>query len=96
MTSADGVIVTHSSTVTPDQIDHLGHMNVRYYAVNACAATESLFGDGTIYDVYTRHHREQLLGTVLAVRSGILSIDEGSTRLSHCLLYTSQRPRDRT
>ncbi|MFT6393412.1 MAG: hypothetical protein ACJA14_002942, partial [Ilumatobacter sp.] len=35
MTLADGLAVTHTSTVTADQIDHLGHMNVRYYGVNA-------------------------------------------------------------
>ena len=28
---------THESAVTDDQIDHLGHMNVRFYAVNAQA-----------------------------------------------------------
>ena len=33
---------THRSTVTEDQIDHLGHMNVRFYGVNARQGTETL------------------------------------------------------
>ncbi|HEX5946441.1 MAG TPA: hypothetical protein VFY82_09200, partial [Acidimicrobiales bacterium] len=71
---------THESTVTEDQIDHLGHMNVRYYAENARAGTRSLLGGlpgwgrrpFVVHDVYTRHHREQMLGTALVVRSAIL------------------------
>lgn len=89
MTSAAGLNVTHTSTVTADQIDHLGHMNVRYYAVNARAATRSLLGHGQIFDMYTRHHREQLLGAELEVRSGVLGVDSGSTRLYHELVNVS-------
>ncbi len=89
MTQPDGLTVTHTSTVTPDQIDHLGHMNVRYYAVNARAATRSIAGNGRILDMYTRHHREQLLGTELEVRSGVLGVDTGSTQLYHELVNAS-------
>jgi hypothetical protein len=60
--------VTHTSTVTPDQLDHLGHMNVRFYSVNALAGTRAALADlpgwdgrpHVVHDVYTRHHREQL------------------------------------
>lgn len=89
MTTDDGLTVTHSSTVTADQIDHLGHMNVRYYAVNARAATRSFLGNSPILDMYTRHHREQLLGAELEVRTGVLGVDAGSTRLYHELINTS-------
>ncbi len=83
--------VTHTSTVTEDQIDHLGHMNVVYYAVNARAGTDALLAglgrgvpdDGDVFDVYTRHHREQLLGTALEVRSGVLGADGGSLTIYH-------------
>lgn len=34
-------------------------------------------------DVYTRHHREQLLGTKLVVRSAVLGADAGGLRLHH-------------
>ena len=89
MTLAGGLTVTHTSTVTPDQIDHLGHMNVRYYAVNARAATRSLVGDGAIIDMYTRHHREQLVGSELEVRSGVLGVDSDSIRVYHELVNVS-------
>jgi acyl-CoA thioesterase FadM len=81
---------THTSTVTEDQIDHLGHMNVRFYAVNAHAGTRAVLdglpwgGRGhVVHDTYTRHHREQLLGTDLEVRSAILSADQRGLRLHH-------------
>jgi acyl-CoA thioesterase FadM len=82
---------THKSTVTEDQIDHLGHMNVRYYAENARAGTRALLGDlpgwgrgpFVVHDVYTRHHREQMLGTALVVRSAILGADTDGLILHH-------------
>ena len=82
---------THESTVTEDQIDHLGHMNVRYYAENARAGTRSLLGEllgwgrrpFVVHDVYTRHHREQMLGTALVVRSAILGADTDGLRVHH-------------
>lgn len=80
---------SHTSSVTEDQIDHLGHMNVRFYAVNAHAGTRSVLADlgwsgrHFVGDTYTRHHREQLLGTGLEVRSGVLSADADRIRLHH-------------
>ncbi len=85
--------VTHRSTVTPDQIDHLGHMNVRFYGVNAAAGGVALVtslgggsGDGPVLrtvDAYTRHHREQLLGTRLVLRSGVLDATAHRLTLYH-------------
>lgn len=83
--------VTHTSTVTEDQIDHLGHMNVRFYASNAHRGTRALMGslgirrheNLVIDDTYTRHHREQLLGSRLEVRSGLLSHGDGSIQIYH-------------
>jgi acyl-CoA thioesterase FadM len=82
---------THTSTVTEDQIDHLGHMNVRFYAVNALAGTRAVLADlpgwqgrpHVVQDVYTRHHREQLLGTPLEVRSAVLAAGPTGLRLHH-------------
>ncbi|MCZ7525169.1 MAG: thioesterase family protein [Acidimicrobiia bacterium] len=72
----------HTSTVTQDQIDHLGHMNVRFYTVLACAGAGELAarlgvgaGEATrtwVRDIYVRHHREQLVGAPLEVRGGVL------------------------
>ena len=59
--------VTHTSHVTEDQIDHLGHMNVRFYGLNAAAGTRSILEEmgvpaGTpIVDLHTRHHHEEPL-----------------------------------
>lgn len=83
--------VTHTSTVTEDQIDHLGHMNVRYYGVNAHAATQKVLAglDGwpagryLVHDMYTRHHREQMLGTPLLVRSAFLGASADGLRIHH-------------
>lgn len=86
--------VTHTSSVTEDQIDHLGHMNVRYYGVNAHAATRAVLGSlpgwpggaYLVHDAYTRHRREQLLGTPLLVRSGFLGADPDGLRIHHELV----------
>src|SRR6476619_2909093 len=86
--------VTHTSLVADDQIDHLGHMNVRYYGVNAHAATDAALaaldgwpsGSHLVHDAYTRHHREQLAGTPLLVRSGVLAADAEGLRLHHELV----------
>lgn len=86
---------THRSTVTPEQIDHLGHMNVRFYGVNAMRGTEAFLercggaADLRLTDVYTRHHREQLLGARLVVRTGVLEIGDDRLRLYHELVEES-------
>src|SRR5436190_13398123 len=89
--------VTHTSSVTEDQIDHLGHMNVRFYGVNAHAATDAALGalDGwparphLVHDAYTRHHREQLLGTSLLVRSAMLGADGDGLHIHYELVPTN-------
>jgi acyl-CoA thioester hydrolase len=89
-TTTSPLTVTHHSAVTEDQIDHLGHMNVRFYGVNAHAGTGVLLdalgidrSDAEVVDAYTRHHREQLLGARLVVRSGVLAVDRYDVRLYH-------------
>jgi acyl-CoA thioesterase FadM len=86
------VEIVHRSTVTDDQIDALGHMNVRWYGVNADAATKALLARAELvrpgqalrtFDLYTRHHREQLAGARLAVRSGVLALTPRVATLYH-------------
>lgn len=87
---------THRTTVTEEMIDHLGHMNVRYYGVAARAASDAVVrglggaGDLSIQavDIYTRHFREQLLDARLEVRSTVLSHGGGVLRLYHELRNT--------
>jgi len=83
MSTPASLSVTHTSTVTADQIDELGHMNVRWYGANAVAATEALCGQLAIVtppyaSTYTRHHHEQLEGNELEVRSGVLAEADGA------------------
>lgn len=80
---ADGLTRTHTSSVTEDQIDNLGHMNVRYYGRNALAATEKVCANlgvpfHALAATYTRHHHEQMLGNELYVLSAELG---GSNKL---------------
>jgi acyl-CoA thioester hydrolase len=92
--TATNLAVTHRSTVTEDQIDHLGHMNVRFYGENSregsAVLLAELTGDATTtftpVFVYTRHHREQLLGARLLVRSGVVDVDTDELRLYHELV----------
>jgi len=75
--------VSHTSEVTEDQIDQLGHMNVRFYGANALAGTRSVLAamgvpaDTAIVDLHTRHHHEQLVGSSLEVRSGLVDVGPG-------------------
>jgi len=78
----------HEATVAEEEIDHLGHMNVRFYLEKALRGTEALAaahgldpeacrrlgGMLELRDSYTRHLREQLVGARLAVRGGVLSV----------------------
>ena len=76
----------YQTEVTPDQIDHLGHMNVRFYGAHARTGAERLLARLGITadehqtvvgrDVYVRHLHEQLTGAPLEVRGGVLG---GST-----------------
>jgi acyl-CoA thioester hydrolase len=85
------VDVLFETEVTPDQIDHLGHMNVRYYAAHARAGAERLFAtlglvpdEGRTVvqrDSYVRHHREQLVGARLEVRGAVLSASSDGVRV---------------
>jgi len=92
------VDVLHKTEVTPDQIDHLGHMNVRYYGQAARTAAEHLLASlglesddrraVTQRDTYTRHHREQLVGSPLEVRGGVLDVSGERIRLYEELANT--------
>lgn len=97
-TTAPGLTISHRSTVTEEQIDHLGHMNVRFYGVNAAAGTRALLaelgvapGAGRVVDLYTRHLREQLLGAGLVVRSGVVEVLTDGLRLYHELVNEATR-----
>jgi acyl-CoA thioester hydrolase len=92
------------SRVAPEEIDHLGHMNVRFYLDKALRATAELaarLGLGPdacrergarleLRDVFTRHRREQLVGAPLAVRGGVLAVRADGLRFYHELVNTAR------
>ncbi len=92
--------VLHDATVGPDEIDHLGHMNVRFYAEKALRATRALAGQvgltpecceeqGSALELrgtFTRHYREQMKGAELVVKGGVLDVRADGLRLYHELL----------
>lgn len=82
----------HSTSVEADQIDQLGHMNVRFYGVHALAGARALASgiglsgtdDATrlaFTDLYTRHYREQLEGAQLEVWGGVLDVRDPGIRM---------------
>lgn len=99
-----GLRTLHESVVSEREIDHLGHMNVRFYASRALRASralaeelgltpEVLDGLGAelfVSDIFTRHYREQLVDSKLAVRGGVLEAGEASLRFYHELVNTGR------
>lgn len=78
-----------TADVLASEIDHLGHMNVRFYAERAQRANAALLAElglgsdaggdrGLVLtqpDSYTRYQREQFAGSTLVVRGGVLGAD---------------------
>lgn len=83
------------SVVGVDEIDGLGHMNVRYYMARADRANERLLADFGLdvearrgagatlskLDIYCRYHREQFAGHRLEVHGGVLDATAEAVRL---------------
>jgi acyl-CoA thioester hydrolase len=100
----------HEATVAEEEIDHLGHMNVRFYLEKAFAATRALSsglglgpdacralgGALELREGYTRHYREQLVGSKLAVMGGVLSVEADGLRLYHELVNPARGERAAT
>lgn len=83
----------HTSVVPREEIDQLGHMNVRFYGVRAVAASRALAKDLRVMsgadararlvftDLFTRFFREQLEGARLEVWGGVLDAAETRIRM---------------
>lgn len=75
-------VLLHESQVQAEEIDSLGHMNVRFYIARADAANRKLLqsagiqpGPGQVLrrvDTYTRFHREQFTGAPLDTFGGFI------------------------
>ncbi len=78
----------HESMVRADEIDSLGHLNVRHYLERMDAGIEVLLADlerpaGAVLrrvDTYSRFRREQFEGATLEVRGGVLELGEQGLR----------------
>lgn len=80
----------YEGSVAPDEIDQMGHMNMRFYGTKAMEAVESLaaslsldamalgaLGAGVfVFDSHTRQYREQLEGAPLEIRGGVLDANQ--------------------
>jgi acyl-CoA thioester hydrolase len=90
------------SVVGDDEIDSLGHMNVRFYMARVVRANKALMASWGVtpelrrglnavlnrVDSYCRYHREQFSGAPLQVWGGLLDIGPDAARL----LYEVRNP----
>lgn len=82
-----------SGAVLPEQVDNLGHMNVRFYGLNAATAAKALLAtigltpetltttNVDVVDAYTRHYAEQTEGAPLTIQGGICAADADAIRM---------------
>ena len=85
------------SVILPEEIDNLGHLNVRFYLIRAYRANQELLSRlgfsrearraaGTVLgrnESYTRFHREQHLGATLDVVGGVLEMGPTTIRTGY-------------
>ncbi|MGX9182080.1 hypothetical protein [Mesorhizobium sp. BHbdii] len=82
------MVIFGNSRVASDEIDALGHMNIRRYTQRALLANQSLMenlglseeGRSVEVDVYARYHREQFQGAELSVAGGVLTVEQDQVR----------------
>ena len=77
--------VLHESIVRPEEIDALGHMNVKFYMTRVDQANRSLLAEIGVQetadklirrlDTYTRFHREQFVGATLHTLGGLVPVE---------------------
>lgn len=89
------MIRLHEAPVGADEIDGLGHMNMRHYGTRVAAATQALFAswgwdearlaaEGSIVvarDSFNHYSKEQFAGATLAVEGGVCDVREDGLRL---------------
>jgi len=93
------MVETYKGVVYPWQCDHMGHMNVQYYAAKFDEATWQLFGAIYMTPEYlreanrgmvaveqkTKFKLELLAGDIIEIKSCILEIKEKSIRFYHVM-----------
>ncbi len=97
------MIETYRGIVYPDQLDHMGHMNVQWYAAKFDEGTWHLFSSVGITSSYIREHHkgmaaleqttkyksEVMAGAPLVIRSKVLEVKDKTLRFFH-VMYDSE------
>ena len=95
---------THKSIVSQDQLDHMGHMNVRWYTAKFDEATWIFFAHLGITPEYIKNNdrgmaaveqtikykKEALLGDILIIKSELIEVTKKKIRLTHHMLNFNQ------
>lgn len=94
---------TYRGTVFPNQIDHMGHMNVQFYVAKFDEATWNLFTNLGITSSYMRknnkgmvaveqkiiYKQEALAGDCLYIKSKVLEFGKKSIKFIH-FMYNAE------
>ena len=97
------MIETYRGVVYPDQIDHMGHMNVQWYTAKFDEGTWQLFSSVGITPSYIRennkgmagleqktiYNAEVLSGDLLHIKSKILEVKDKTIKFIH-FMYNSE------
>jgi acyl-CoA thioester hydrolase len=98
--SGADMVETYRGVVYPWQCDHMGHMNVQYYAAKFDEATWQLFGAVSMTPEYlrsanrgmvavqqkTKYKAEVVAGDIIEIKSCILEIKCKSIRFYHVMI----------
>ena len=101
------MIETYRGVVYPDQIDHMGHMNVRWYTAKFDEATWHLFSAVGITNRYiqdnqkgvaaleqhTKYKAEVVAGDLLVIKSKILEVTDKTLRFFH-VMYNAETEKE--
>ncbi len=93
------MIETYRGVVYPNQIDHMGHMNVQWYTAKFDEATWHLFSAVGITNKYiqddqrgmaaleqiTKYKSEVTAGELLVIKSKILEVKDKTLRIFHVM-----------
>lgn len=93
------MIETYRGVVYPSQIDHMGHMNVQWYAAKFDEATWHLFSAVGITNKYIQDHQrgmaaleqstkyksEAIAGDLLVIKSQIVEVTDKTLRFLHVM-----------
>lgn len=101
------MIETYRGVVYPNQIDHMGHMNVQWYTAKFDEATWHLFSAVGITNKYiqdnqrgmaaleqiTKYKSEVIAGDLLVIKSKIIEVKDKTLRFLH-VMYNAETEKE--